>query len=83
MAMVNGEFMYEYFPKHSRMGTARTKWNKETEEGKKRGVSMEKSKAATIEISPDGLSLLNQNRFLINTMLYYFTKSGKSKMKFI
>ena len=38
--------MHECFPKHSRMGTARMKLNKETdEEGKKRGASMERTKA--------------------------------------
>ena len=44
------EFMHECFPKHSRMGTERTKKDKETdEEGKNRGVSMERSKAGTKE----------------------------------
>ena len=44
----NGEFMHECFPKHSRMGTARMKKDKETdEEGKNRGVSTERSKAGT------------------------------------
>ena len=33
------------------------------EEGKKRGTSIKRSKAGTKERSPDGLSLLNQNRF--------------------
>ena len=48
MAIGNGELMHEYFPKHLRMGTARMKYNKETDEGgKKSGVSMEKSKAGT------------------------------------
>ena len=38
--------MHECFPKHPCMGTARMKNDKETdEEGKKRGVSMERSKA--------------------------------------
>ena len=45
MAIGNGELMQECFPNHSRMGTARIKWDKETgEEGKERGVSMEWSK---------------------------------------
>ena len=35
--------MQECFPKHSRVETARIKSEKETEEGKKRGVIMEKS----------------------------------------
>ena len=40
--------MHECFPKHSSMETARMKYDKETdEEGKKRGVSMERSKAGT------------------------------------
>ena len=48
MSIGNGEFMQECFPKHSCMGTARMKYDNETdEEGKKRGVSMEKSKAGT------------------------------------
>ena len=46
MAIVNVELMQECLPKHSRMGTARMKYDTETnEEGKKRGVSMERSKA--------------------------------------
>ena len=32
MAIGNVEFMYECFPKHSRLGTARMKKAKETEE---------------------------------------------------
>ena len=41
MAIGNGELMQECLPKHSRMGTARIKLDKETdEEGKKRGVSI-------------------------------------------
>ena len=48
MAIGNGELMHECFPTHSRMGTSRMKKNKETgEESKKKGVSMEKSKAGT------------------------------------
>ena len=48
MAIGNVELMLECFPKHSRMGTERTKSDKETdEEGKKRGVSMKISKAGT------------------------------------
>ena len=49
------------------MGTARIKLDKETDErGKKRGVSMEKSKAGTNKRSPDGLSHPNQNTIIIN-----------------
>ena len=48
MAIGNGELMDECFPKHSRMGTARIKSNIETDDhNKKRGVSIEKSKAGT------------------------------------
>ena len=66
MAIGNEELMHEFFFKHSRMGTARMKQDKETDEyGKKRGVSMERSKEGTKERSPDGLSLPDQNRILI------------------
>ena len=48
MAIGYWELMSESVPKHSRMGTARMKSNKKTDdEGKKRGVSMERSKAGT------------------------------------
>ena len=41
----NWEFMQESFPKHSRMGTARLKKDKETDkDDKKKGVSMERNK---------------------------------------
>ena len=54
--------MHECFPKQSRMGTARMKQDNETDEdGNKRGVSMEKSKAGEKERSPDSLPLPNQN----------------------
>ena len=67
MAIGNGELMHECFPKHSRMGTARMKWDKKTdEEDKKRGVSVERSKAGTKNSSPDGLSHPNQNTIIIN-----------------
>ena len=67
MAIGNGELMHEWFPKYSRMGTATMKQDKETdEEGKKRGVSIERSKAGTKKGSPDGLSLHNQNTIIIN-----------------
>ena len=59
--------MNECFPKHSGMGTARMKYDKVTDEqGKKRGVSMERSKAGTEKRSPDGLNYPNQNTILIN-----------------
>ena len=41
-------------------------------EGKKRGMSMERSKAGMKEKSPDGLLLPNQNTILINIMRGYF-----------
>ena len=58
MAIGNGELVHECFPEHSRMGAARMKQDKETDKGyKKRGVSMERSKAGTKEkICPDGLN---------------------------
>ena len=44
MAIRNLELIYVYLPKHSLMGTARMKYDKETDkEGKKRGVSLERS----------------------------------------
>ena len=46
MAIGNDELMHEFFPKHSSMETAKMKQNNKTdEEGNKRGVSMERSKA--------------------------------------
>ena len=67
MAIGNGELMHECFPKHSPMGTARMKEDKETyEEGKKRGASMERSKAGTKEKSLDCLNYPNQNTIIIN-----------------
>ena len=57
------------------------KKEKETdEEGKKRGVSMGSRKEGTK--SPDGLSLPNQNKILINIILYCFIIYGKIAMKF-
>ena len=53
------------------------------EEGKKRGVSMERSKAGTKERRPDGLSLPNQNTILINIIWYYFPRFGKSTINSI
>ena len=83
MAIGHGELMHKCFPKHSRMGTARTKLDKETDEdGKKRGLSMERSKAGTNKRSPDGLSHPNQNTIIINKIWEYFMRNGKSTMKF-
>ena len=46
MAIRNWELMHECFPKHLRMGTARMRENKETDEkGKKRAVCIERTKA--------------------------------------
>ena len=59
------------------------KVKKTNEEGKKRGVSMERSKAGTKENrSSDGLTLPIQNTIIINIISYYFTRYGKSTMKF-
>ena len=70
MAIGNRELMQESFPKHSRMGTARMKYDKETaEEGKKRCVSMERSKPGKKKRSTDSLSHLNQNTIIINIIL--------------
>ena len=75
MAIANGDLMHECFPKHSRMGTARTKLDKETdEEGKKRGVSMERSKAGTKKRSPYGLSHPSQNTIIIKNSIIFYTK---------
>ena len=43
MAKGNAELMHECSPEHSRMLTTRMKYGKETEEGKKGGVRMERS----------------------------------------
>ena len=67
MAIGYGELIQECFPKHSRMGTAWMKYDKETdEEGKKRGLSMERRKPGTKKWSLDGLSHPNQNTIIIN-----------------
>ena len=75
--------MHECFPKHSRMVTARMNLDKETdEEGKKRGVNMERSKAGTKEKrSPDGVIYPNHNT-IMNIIWQYFIRHGKSAMKF-
>ena len=75
MAIGNGELVHECFLKHSRMGTARMKLDKETDEDcKKRGVSMARS--------PDGLSQHNQNTIVIKIILNNFIRYGKSQIKF-
>ena len=59
--------MHECFPKHSSMGTTRIKYEVTEEEGKKREVSMERSKSGTKEKrSPDVLNYPNQNTIIIN-----------------
>ena len=81
MATGNWALMHGCFPKHSRMRTAIMKNDKETdEEGKKRGVSMEISKAGTKKRSQDGLSHPNQN-IIISITWQYFITNGKSTMK--
>ena len=47
MVRGNEELEHECFSKHSRMGTAIMKQDEATEEGKKRKVRMERSKAGT------------------------------------
>ena len=59
----NVELMQECFPKHSRMGTPRMKYDKDTEEkGKKRGASMERSKAGRKEVKRAGKKWSGQER---------------------
>ena len=66
MDIGNDEIMHECFPKHSRTGTARMKYDKETdEEGKNRGVSVEISKASTKKV-PTAYALPNQNTIIIS-----------------
>ena len=43
---------------------------------------MERSKAGTKERRPEVLYLPNQNTILMNIIWYYFTRYGKSTMKF-
>ena len=62
MVVGNVELLYECFLKYARMGTARMKQDKETE-GKKRGESMERSKAGTKEKRcTDGISIARAYR---------------------
>ena len=63
MAIGKVELMHECFPKNSRMGTARMKQYKETDQECKNGVSMERSKADMKEKrSPDGLNYPNKKK---------------------
>ena len=53
MAIEYWELMHECFPKYLRMGTARMKEDKETEEeDKQKGVAMERNKVGTNWKSP-------------------------------
>ena len=59
MAIGKGELMHVCFPKHLRMGTARMKQDKETDEGgKEKGVSMEKGTAGTKKYVPTAYHIL-------------------------
>ena len=60
----------ESFPKHLHIGTARMKYDKETEEGKKRHMGMERSKACTKK-SPNCQSLQNKNIIIIINIIWY------------
>ena len=58
------------------MGIARMELYKETEEeGKKRDMSMERSKVGFKKRRPDGLSPLSQNT-LINIIRYHYSRHG-------
>ena len=52
------------------------------EEGKKRGVSIERSKEGTKERTPDGLSVPNQNTILINIILFYKIRNKYNEIQF-
>ena len=82
MAIGNVELMHECLPNHSYMGTARMKYNETDQDGKKRGMNMERSKADKKKRSPDGLSLHNQNKIIINMICLCFIIVGKRSMKF-
>ena len=61
MAIGNWELIHECFPKHSRMGTARMKYDKETDkDDKKRGVSVERSKAGKKKKIPTAYHILTK-----------------------
>ena len=51
----------------------RNKTKETDEDGKKRGVSMERSKAGTNKEVPNGLSHPNQNIIIISKIWYYLT----------
>ena len=82
MAIGKEELMHEFLL-YSCMGTARMKQDKETkEEGKKKGVNMERSKAEVKKRSPNGISHPNQNTIIINIILKYLIRNEKSIIKF-
>ena len=56
MDIGNGELTHERPPKHPRMGTARMKQEKETEEEGKRGVNIWKEVQRARKKNPDGLN---------------------------
>ena len=55
----------------------RNKTKETDEDGKKRGSSMERSKAGTNKRSPDGLSHPNQNTIIIKQNMVIFYKKWK------
>ena len=60
--------MHNCFPKYLNMGTARMKYaNEIDEDGKKRDVSIETSKAGTKKRSPDSLWVVGTTHRLIIT----------------
>ena len=63
MAIENGELVHACFTKHSRMGTARMKLDKETEDGKKRGVSKERSKGGMKKKVPTAYHYLTKTQY--------------------
>ena len=70
--------MHECFLKHSPMGTVGMKLNKETvEEGKKRGMSMERSKAGSRRPITTKSKYKNNKYYMV--LLY---KIWKNTMKF-
>ena len=62
MAMGNVKLMHKCFLKHLRMGTARMKKAKETEERWQIRLNMERSKVGTQEKSPTGLTIARAYR---------------------
>ena len=61
-----GDSCTSVFPTHAH-GDSKNEIDKETDEdGNKRGVSMERSKAGTNKRSPDGISHPNQNTIIYN-----------------